>query len=232
MIVPESIAIAPAWSGSRKTACEPNDSATMRRGHVQPRSTYSAGGSSGCRRQCSASFDPKNKQGERGSTATLSALADASLLPYRLDRAQGGQVVDGAHERNAPVTCVRARMGDLVEQDPREVSRRVQHRTLDDDVGRVPHAFGFVLRLIEPHRHRDAHLLHPLRVVAGQAQNFGKDAPGLPLGRVQPGWIDEVEMERLVPRLDEAGEVEDRLAVEVAEVGETRSHSVGNRLDL
>ena len=74
--------------------------------------------------------------------------------------------------------------------------------------------------------------MHPLRVVAGQAQDLGQDTPALLFRRVQPGRIDEVEGERFVPDLDESAEVEDGLAVQVTEIGEACAQPVGNPLDL
>ena len=65
-------------------------------------------------------------------------------------------------------------------------------------------------------------------MVAGQAQQLGQDPPGLPLRLLELGGIDEVVREGRVPHLDETSDVEDGVAVEVAQAPETRQQAVGN----
>ena len=69
-------------------------------------------------------------------------------------------------------------------------------------------------------------------MVAGQPQQLRQDLPALPLRLLELRRIDEVVGERCIPSLDETSDVENGVAVEVAQARQARQQAVGNHDDL
>jgi hypothetical protein len=77
----------------------------------------------------------------------------------------------------------------------------------------------------------DSTLLACSPVLPGEHEQLGQEVPRFFLFRIQVRGIDEFKLEGVVPRLDETGQVKDRVSVEVAQLGQARHKAIGDEHD-